>query len=430
MRNKSTGVSKKQVRRLRRPKSRRRGISLIFAIASMTAPSAIAVSQEAPGANTSLGPLTLTPNQGSEPAGDALSPQRLLQLFYQLQTSPGTNLNGEPDTVTKETFKLRGDLSVNLSSQWQLVFRGDLPYVGKNPISDSNPEGNYLYGLGDADIQATVIHQFDDRWKAGAGVRLIAPTGGDAFGSGKWQVMPIPGFRYALPEISRGSYFEPFARYDVSFAGDPTRRNRRRSAASSATRRTSRRGCRGSPSPTAWSSPRAGESFSAISSSFRTSELGTSRGSPDRRGSGRRCGRVRSQTTSLRCTEPASRRSSGGKKNATCCCGGGRGRRAAKVRWSCFRARPGSANRGLPPRCSNASPVAEDGRGGGTAATDHEPRDGGADARRRAAAFPGAARAGDAARGGAALRPASRAGTRSSRAARVAIRPATARLSM
>ena len=32
------------------------------------------------------------------------------------------------------------------------------------------------------------------------------------------------GRRYALPEISQGSYFEPLARYDVSFAGDPTKK--------------------------------------------------------------------------------------------------------------------------------------------------------------------------------------------------------------
>ena len=30
--------------------------------------------------------------------------------------------------------------------------------------------------------------------------------------------------RYGLPEISQGSYFEPFARYDVSFAGDPSKK--------------------------------------------------------------------------------------------------------------------------------------------------------------------------------------------------------------
>jgi hypothetical protein len=174
-----------------------------------------------------LGALTLSPNQdqGSEPIGDVLTPQNLLQLEYQAKTAPGKNLDGEPDTVTTQTTKLRGDLSVGLSSQWQLVFRGDLPYVAKDAVSDNNPDGDYLYGWGDADIQAVLIQQFDSRWKAGAGVRFIAPTGGDTFGSGKWQVEPVGGFRYAVPEISRGSYFEPLMRWDYSFAGDPTKKN-------------------------------------------------------------------------------------------------------------------------------------------------------------------------------------------------------------
>jgi hypothetical protein len=62
------------------------------------------------------------------------------------------------------------------------------------------------------------------RWTAGAGARLIAPTGDAVLGSGKWQIMPIVGARYALPEISSGSYVEPLFRYDVSFAGDPTKK--------------------------------------------------------------------------------------------------------------------------------------------------------------------------------------------------------------
>ena len=37
--------------------------------------------------------------------------------------------------------------------------------------------------------------------------------------------MPIVGFRHGLSEISSGSFLEPFARYDVSFAGDPSKRN-------------------------------------------------------------------------------------------------------------------------------------------------------------------------------------------------------------
>ena len=149
--------------------------------------------------------------------GDALSTQNLLQLMYQYKTAPGAGPSGAPDTVTTQTVKLRGDLSIELGSQWQLVLRGDLPYLAKNPFSDSNPDSAFIYGIGDADIQGALIRTLDERWKVGAGVRFIAPTGGDTFGSGKWQIMPIAGLRYALPEISKGSYFEPLARYDVSF---------------------------------------------------------------------------------------------------------------------------------------------------------------------------------------------------------------------
>jgi len=38
-------------------------------------------------------------------------------------------------------------------------------------------------------------------------------------------MMPIVGARFGLMEISPSSYFEPLLRYDVSVAGDPTKRN-------------------------------------------------------------------------------------------------------------------------------------------------------------------------------------------------------------
>lgn len=179
------------------------------------------------GAPDTLGPFTLASveNPNSALAGDPLTPQTLLQFMYQVKTAPGTNVNGDPDTVTSQTYKLRGDLALQIDAQSQVVFRGDLPYVAKNPSTDSNPNGAYLYGIGDADLQAAVIHKFDPRWKVGAGLRIIAPTGGSTFGSDKWQAMPVAGFRYALPEVGQGSYFEPLMRYDISFAGNPTARN-------------------------------------------------------------------------------------------------------------------------------------------------------------------------------------------------------------
>jgi hypothetical protein len=72
---------------------------------------------------------------------------------------------------------------------------------------------------------SAIIHDLNQRFAVGFRARLITPTGGDTLGSGKWQVMPIIGARYALWEISSSSYFEPVVRYDVSFAGDPTKKN-------------------------------------------------------------------------------------------------------------------------------------------------------------------------------------------------------------
>ena len=147
-------------------------------------------------------------------------PENLFQLRQEYRTAPGNSRD-----VTTQTVNFRYDHAFYLTPTWTVVTRSDLPLLGRNTINSNNPDGNYLYGVGDADIQAAVIHNLDKRWAVGFGARLIAPTGEDPRGSGKWQIMPIVGFRVALPEITASSYFEPIFRYDVSVAGDPTRRN-------------------------------------------------------------------------------------------------------------------------------------------------------------------------------------------------------------
>jgi hypothetical protein len=186
---------------------------------------AAAVAQQAP-APPSDGQQTADQDLGGGPTGDILNPENLFQLYYGVKTAPGSGPNGTIRTVTTDTFKLRGDYAFDLSPDWQFVVRGDLPYLAKDPVNSVNPGGDFIYGLGDADVQGTIIHTFDSRWKAGVAVRLITPSGDwdDGLGSGLWQVQPAAGFRYALPEISSGSYFEPFARYDQSFAGDPAKK--------------------------------------------------------------------------------------------------------------------------------------------------------------------------------------------------------------
>jgi hypothetical protein len=178
-------------------------------------------------APTALAQYAGAPNQAENTGQDFFRPpQNLFQLMYGYRTSPGSGVTpGSIDTVTTDTLNFRYDHRIDLSPQSLIVLRADLPLLAKNPMNSGNPNGDYLYGVGDADAQAVFVYNFDQRWAGGAGIRLIAPTGGDVLGSGKWQFMPIAGFRYGLPEISSGSFFEPFARYDVSFAGDPVARN-------------------------------------------------------------------------------------------------------------------------------------------------------------------------------------------------------------
>ena len=153
-------------------------------------------------------------------------PANLFQLMQQYRTAPGNgSAPGSVRGVTTDMLNLRFDHALELAPMWILALRSDLPMLAKNPITSSNPDGDYLHGVGDADVQAAVIHNLTQRWAVGFGARLITPTGGDTLGSGKWQIMPIVGARYALWEINSSSYFEPIIRYDTSFAGDPANNN-------------------------------------------------------------------------------------------------------------------------------------------------------------------------------------------------------------
>jgi hypothetical protein len=147
-------------------------------------------------------------------------PPNMFQAMTEYKTAPGSTRE-----VTTETFNLRYDHAFDLSSGWIVATRLDFPLLAKNPINAGNPNGDYLYGNGDADAQAALIRNINSRLAFGFGMRLVAPTGDDALGSGKWQVMPIIGARVGLPEINASSYFEPLFRYDVSVAGDPIKRN-------------------------------------------------------------------------------------------------------------------------------------------------------------------------------------------------------------
>jgi hypothetical protein len=170
--------------------------------------------------------VALPPDPGNAGEDFFRPPANLFQMMTYYRKAPGSGpTKGSIADVTTETLNLRYDHAFYLTPTWTLAMRTDLPLLAKNPFSSSNPDGDYLYGAGDADVQAAIIHNLSQRFAVGFGARLIAPTGGDTLGSGKWQIMPIVGARYALWEINSSSYFEPVVRYDASFAGDPNKRN-------------------------------------------------------------------------------------------------------------------------------------------------------------------------------------------------------------
>jgi hypothetical protein len=157
---------------------------------------------------------------------DFTRPQNLFQLRYEYRTAPGSgSVPGSIRTVTTDSVILRTDLKFDIAPQWTLALRGDLPFVDRNPITADNPLGEFVDGLGDADVQAALIKTLNARWAAGAAVRIIAPTGAPDLTSGRWQALPIVGARYMLPELGTDSYVTGLVRYDVSFAGDPSKRN-------------------------------------------------------------------------------------------------------------------------------------------------------------------------------------------------------------
>lgn len=157
---------------------------------------------------------------------DFTRPQNLFQERGEYKTAPGSGSEpGTLRTVTTDTLTLRADTKIDIAPQWTVALRGDLPFVERNPITADNPTGGFIQGVGDAFAQAGIIDTLNARWAVGGGLRIVAPTGSPDLASGKWQALPIVGARVMLPELSEGSFFTGLARYDVSFAGDPSKRN-------------------------------------------------------------------------------------------------------------------------------------------------------------------------------------------------------------
>ena len=105
---------------------------------------------------------------------------------------------------------LRTDLWTGVGGGWKLYGRADLPLVYSNDVTSSfNPRGHPKFGVGDLLTEAAIIlPPPTPRLGYGFGVRAVWPTAGlNEEGQGKYQIGPLVGLRYSLPEISAGSFF-------------------------------------------------------------------------------------------------------------------------------------------------------------------------------------------------------------------------------
>lgn len=137
-----------------------------------------------------LRPIVATAQVASSPdqsgnAGEDFfrPPSNLFQMMEQYRTAPGSgSTKGSLRDVTTEALNLRLDHALDLAPMWILALRSDLPLLAKNPISSSNPDGDYLHGVGDADVQAAVIHN----------LRFIARTATQRIGDPSVAVASAP----------------------------------------------------------------------------------------------------------------------------------------------------------------------------------------------------------------------------------------------
>src|SRR5262245_28350306 len=155
-------------------------------------------------------------NTGQDPT----KPLTRVDLRAQYQNLP------PDDNDSMFIFTPRVDKPFVLAPGWTLATRIDVPLILTNAFSADNLDGEYEFGIDDLLAQGLLINAPSRRFAWAVGAQVIFPTAQeDQFGAGKWCVVPTVGARYALPEISKGTFFAMVARYDQSIAGDDDRRD-------------------------------------------------------------------------------------------------------------------------------------------------------------------------------------------------------------
>jgi hypothetical protein len=133
-------------------------------------------------------------------------------------------LSGDSDSyITK--FRLDLPIPLDEGREGFFYYRMDVPFVASDKVGNDNPNGDtYEFGTGDLLTQFIYVPSLEVSeelpWDAfGFGARFIWPTASKStLGSEKYEIAPLVGAKWSMPQISKGSWFAPAFRYHFSYA--------------------------------------------------------------------------------------------------------------------------------------------------------------------------------------------------------------------
>lgn len=153
----------------------------------------------------------------------------LLRLDLRQQSR---QITGGTDSFTT-TLRLDVPVPLDQGKSGLFYYRMDVPLTASDAAGRDNPSGDtYEFGFGDFLTQFIYVPPFevseDLPWDAfGFGAQLLWPTASKSIlGSEKYQVAPLIGAKWNLPQISKGSWFTPAFRYFFDYADYGNGRNR------------------------------------------------------------------------------------------------------------------------------------------------------------------------------------------------------------
>jgi len=183
------------------------------AVAARCMPTVVLAGESEPSATEADTAIQGTFNNGEDPT----RPRNQFQVRQRYERLPDAGGRNPEKWVTT----LRADLWAGLGDGWKLYGRVDQPLVySHNVTSAFNPNGHNRFGAGDLLTEIAIVAPPPTaRLGYGLGVRAVWPTAGlDEAGKGKYQIGPVVGARYSLPEIGPGSFFLAKAIYLNSVA--------------------------------------------------------------------------------------------------------------------------------------------------------------------------------------------------------------------